>query len=95
MVPDIPKRRRGRPTKAEAAESAIAEAAAQTLAAFDPRAVLAEIAANQGLPAMARVAACKTLLDDAGAGREIASRRSARAHRQQSYRVARQGEDQG
>ena len=63
--------RRGRPTRAEASEKALAGVDADKI---DPRAILERIAADTSAPATARVAACKALLaqpeQDPEAGRD-------------------------
>ena len=58
-------RRPGRPTKNEEVRRVLAEVGCDPLA-IDPRRILAGIAANESMPATARVAACRTLL-----GREL------------------------
>ena len=55
------KRRRGRPTRAEASAAALAPLAVDP-GSIDPRSILAAIAADLSAPAAARVAAAKALL---------------------------------
>jgi hypothetical protein len=56
-----PSRRRGRPSRKEEMERALAEIGIDS-ALIDPRRILASIAANRSMPPTARVAACKALL---------------------------------
>jgi hypothetical protein len=62
-----PRRGRGRPSRAEASAKTIAalQAAGVDPTSFDPRAVLAAVAADASAPASARVAAARALLADA------------------------------
>jgi hypothetical protein len=55
-----PKRKGGRPSRAEASAKALAGI---DLATCDPLAILRQIAADASAPASARVMACKALLD--------------------------------
>ena len=59
-TPKAPKRKGGRPTRAEASAKALRGV---DLAACDPVAILREIAADTSAPAGARVAAAKALLE--------------------------------
>jgi hypothetical protein len=59
-TPRKPKRKGGRPSRAEASAKALR---GLDLTAIDPVAILREIAADLSAPATARVAACKALLD--------------------------------
>jgi len=59
-TPVKPKRKGGRPSRAEASVKALR---GLDLTAIDPVAILREIAADLSAPASARVAACKALLD--------------------------------
>ena len=59
-TPKAPKRKGGRPTRAEASAKAFRGV---DLAACDPVAILREIAADTSAPAGARVAAAKALLE--------------------------------
>jgi hypothetical protein len=61
LNPEKPQRRRGRPTREEAARRALAELGLDPKL-LDPRRVLAEIAADPDAPASARVNAAKALL---------------------------------
>jgi hypothetical protein len=56
-----PRRRRGRPSKAEELQRALAEIGVDP-ALIDPRRVLAAICINKAMPPTARVAAAKALL---------------------------------
>ena len=56
-----PSRRRGRPSRKEEKERALAEIGIDS-ALIDPRRILAAIAINKSMPPTARVAACKALL---------------------------------
>jgi hypothetical protein len=58
---EIPRRRRGRPTREEEVRRALAELGLDP-SSIDPRKILAAIAADLSAPAGARVAACKALL---------------------------------
>jgi hypothetical protein len=60
-IPEKPRRRRGRPTKAEEVRRALAEIGVDP-ALVDPRRVLASIAGDADAPASARVSAAKALL---------------------------------
>lgn len=60
-TPTNPKRRRGRPTRAEASAKYLAEITVDP-ATIDPRAILASIACDATAPASARVQACRVLL---------------------------------
>jgi len=59
-TPRKPKRKGGRPSRAEATTKALR---GLDLTAIDPVAILREIAADLSAPATARVAACRALLD--------------------------------
>jgi hypothetical protein len=59
-TPRNPKRKGGRPSRAEASAKALR---GLDLTAIDPVAILREIAADLSAPATARVAACRALLD--------------------------------
>jgi hypothetical protein len=59
-TPRKPKRKGGRPSRAEASAKALR---GLDVTAIDPVAILREIAADLSAPASARVAACKALLD--------------------------------
>jgi hypothetical protein len=59
-TPRKPKRKGGRPSRVEASAKALR---GLDLTAIDPVAILREIAADLSVPASARVAACKALLD--------------------------------
>ena len=61
------RKRRGRPTRAEASAKAMAalQAAGIDVTDIDPRAVLAAVAADPSAPASARVSAARALLTDA------------------------------
>jgi hypothetical protein len=61
-----PRRRRGRPTRAEASRKALAGTDPSTI---DPLAVLREVAADKSAPSSARVAACRLWLADEEARR--------------------------
>ena len=56
-----PSRRRGRPSRKEEMERALAEIGIDP-ALIDPLRILASIAANRSMPPTCRVAACKALL---------------------------------
>jgi len=56
------KKRRGRPTRAEATAKALAALGGVDPATIHPRMILASIAADTSAPATARVAACRALL---------------------------------
>jgi hypothetical protein len=56
-----PRRRPGRPSKAEEVRRALAEIGCDP-AAIDPLRILAGIAADESMPPTARVTACKVLL---------------------------------
>src|SRR5262249_18762990 len=58
---ETPRRRRGRPSRKEEVQRALAELGVDP-ATIDPRRVLAAIASDTTAPAGARVAACKVLL---------------------------------
>lgn len=58
-----PKKRRGRPSRKEASQKAMADV---DLTTIDPRRVLLQIAADTSAAATARVAACRALLADRG-----------------------------
>jgi hypothetical protein len=58
-TPRSPRRKTGRPSRAEASAKALAGV---DLTAVDPVAILRRIAADQSVPASARVAACRALL---------------------------------
>jgi hypothetical protein len=58
---ETPRRRPGRPTKAEEMRRTLAELGVNP-ASIDPRRILAAIAGDADAPASARVAACKVLL---------------------------------
>jgi len=79
LNPETPRRRRGRPSRKEEVQRALAELGIDP-ATIDPRRVLAAIASDTSAPAGARVAACKVLLgvkdqDPAGvAGSDVAAR---------------------
>jgi hypothetical protein len=80
ITPEKPRRRPGRPSKAEEVRRALAEIGCDP-ALVDPRRVLASIAGDADAPAGARVAACRTLLnldpaaeDSAAAGGDVATR---------------------
>jgi hypothetical protein len=79
---DKPSRRRGRPSRKEEMERALAEIGIDP-ALVNPLRILAAIAANGRMPPTARVAACKVLLgvrdedpaeDSAAAGSDVAER---------------------
>jgi hypothetical protein len=79
---DKPSRRRGRPSRKEEMERALAEIGIDP-ALVNPLRILAAIAANGRMPPTARVAACKVLLgmrdedpaeDSAAAGSDVAAR---------------------
>ena len=79
---DKPSRRRGRPSRKEDMERALAEIGIDP-ALVNPLRILAAIAANGRMPPTARVAACKVLLgmrdedpaeDSAAAGSDVAER---------------------
>jgi hypothetical protein len=80
-TPEKPRRRPGRPTKAEEVRRALAEIGIDP-ALVDPLRILAGIAANGRMPPTARVAACKVLLgvrdqdpaEDSAAGGDVAQR---------------------
>ena len=59
-TPKAPKRKGGRPSRAEATTKALC---GLDLTEIDPVAILREIAADLSAPATARVAACRTLLE--------------------------------
>jgi hypothetical protein len=61
LNPETPRRRRGRPSRKEEVQRALAELGVDP-ATIDPRRVLAAIAGDTNAPAGARVAACKVLL---------------------------------
>jgi hypothetical protein len=79
--PSLPRRRRGRPTREEAAARALATLAIDPRA-VDPLAVLAGIMMNPTLPASARVQAARALIaardqnsaEDSAAVSDVASR---------------------
>jgi len=80
LNPETPRRKPGRPSKAEELRRALATVGCDP-AAVDPRRILAAIAADVDAPAGARVAACKTLLnldpaaeDPAAAAGDVAER---------------------
>jgi hypothetical protein len=58
-TPRKPKRKAGRPSRAEASAKALLGV---DLTAIDPVAILREIAADRSMPGSTRVAACKALL---------------------------------
>ena len=58
-TPRKPKRKGGRPGRAEASQKALLGV---DLTAVDPVAILREIAADRSMPGSTRVAACRTLL---------------------------------
>jgi hypothetical protein len=60
-TPEKPRRRPGRPSKAEEVRRVLAEIGIDP-SAIDPMRILADIAANGSMPPTARVAACKALL---------------------------------
>ena len=75
-------RRRGRPTRQEEMQRALAEIGLDPTL-INPLRILASIAANKSMPPTARVAACKVLLgvrdedpaeDSAAAGSDVAER---------------------
>ena len=59
-TPVKPKRKGGRPSRAEASVKALR---GLDLTAIDPVAILREIAADRSMPGSTRVMACKALLD--------------------------------
>jgi hypothetical protein len=59
-TPSKPKRKGGRPSRAQASERALLGV---DLTAVDPAKILRQIAADGSAPASARVAACRTLLE--------------------------------
>src|SRR5262245_3658008 len=61
LNPEIPRRKRGRPSREDELQRALAELGVDP-ASIDPRRVLASIAGDADAPAGARVAACRTLL---------------------------------
>jgi hypothetical protein len=61
LTPETPRRRPGRPSKADEVRQALAETGCDP-ALIDPKRILAAIAADPDAPAGARVAACKALL---------------------------------
>lgn len=61
LNPDMPRRKRGCPSRKEEVERALAELGVDP-ALVDPRRVLASIAGDTSAPAGARVAACRALL---------------------------------
>jgi hypothetical protein len=61
LNPETPRRRRGRPSRKEEVQRALAEFGVDP-ALIDPCRILAAIAADADAPAGARVAACRTLL---------------------------------
>lgn len=63
-----PKKRAGRPSRASASAKALA-ALHDAPSEADPKAILAEIAADRSAPAAARVTACRLLLGDTGTGK--------------------------
>jgi hypothetical protein len=80
-TPEKPRRRPGRPTKAEEVRRVLAEIGVDP-ALVDPLRILAGIAANGRMPPTARVAACKALLgvrdqdsaEDSAVGSDVAER---------------------
>jgi hypothetical protein len=81
MIKSTGKARRGRPTRAEASAKLLLGIDPNNI---DPRAILAEIAADRSAPAAARVAACRALMvsvpkEPAGADREKMDAASSRA----------------
>jgi hypothetical protein len=80
-TPEKPRRRPGRPSKAEEMRRVLAGIGIDPLA-IDPRRILAAIAANRSMPPTARVAACTVLLrvkdqdaaEDSAAGSDVAQR---------------------
>src|SRR5262245_2073614 len=81
LNPEIPRRRRGRPSRKEELQRALAELGVDP-ATIDPRRVLAAIAGDTTAPAGARVAACRALMaardpersEDSAASSDVASR---------------------
>jgi hypothetical protein len=79
--PPISPRRRGRPSKEEELQRALAEIGIDPTA-IDPLRILASIAVNVRMPPTARVAACKVLLrvkdqdpaEDTAAASDVAAR---------------------
>src|SRR5262249_44183703 len=61
LNPETPRRRRGRPSRKEELQRALAELGVDP-ATIDPRRVLAAIAGDTTAPAGARVAACRALM---------------------------------
>ena len=61
LNPEPPRRRRGRPSRKEEVQRALAELGIDP-ATIDPRRVLAAIASDISAPAGARVAACRALM---------------------------------
>lgn len=64
------RRKKGRPTRAEASKKALANV---DLTSVNPRQVLLQIAADRSSPATARVAACRALLGETADGRPPAA----------------------
>jgi hypothetical protein len=80
VIPGFPRRKRGRPTREEAAAKALAALAIDPHS-VDPLAVLAGIMMDVRLPASARVQAARALIaarqapaEDSAAGRDVAQR---------------------
>src|SRR5262245_581468 len=61
LNPENPRRKRGRPSRQEELQRALAELGVDP-ATIDPRRILAAIAGDAAAPAGARVMACKALL---------------------------------
>jgi hypothetical protein len=61
LNPEIPRRKRGRPSREEEVRRELAETGIDP-ASIDPLRILAAIAADGSMPPTARVAACKVLL---------------------------------
>jgi hypothetical protein len=76
-----PRRRRGRPSKSEEVQRALAAVGCDPMV-IDPLRILAGIAADESMPPTARVSACKVLLgvkdqepaEDSAAGSDVAQR---------------------
>jgi hypothetical protein len=79
LNPETPRRKPGRPSKADEVRRALAEVGCDP-ALIDPKRILASIAADADAPAGARVAACRTLLnldpvaEDSAAASDVAAR---------------------
>ena len=87
VTPGRPKRKRGRPTRAEASAKALAGV---NLAAVDPVVVLRTIAADCSMPGTARVQAARSLLalENAAHVPPIRERMGKKQQREQAARTA-------